>query len=59
MSLASILANLAGASAANIVGNREPVRMEDVVKNARYLLKSRAARGRAGAPLTADPTLTA
>ena len=55
LSLASILANLAGASAANIVGNREPVRMEDIVKNARSLLKSRVAKDQARAPRTAHP----
>lgn len=40
VALASILSNLAGAIAANVVGNLEPVRKEVVVKNARYLLKS-------------------
>ncbi|MEZ6188465.1 MAG: PfkB family carbohydrate kinase, partial [Planctomycetota bacterium] len=37
--LTSVLANVAGAIAANVVGNAEPVRQEVVVKNARYLLK--------------------
>lgn len=38
--IASLLGNLAGAMAANIVGNEEPINREAVVKNARYLLKS-------------------
>jgi cytidyltransferase-like protein len=38
--LTSILSNLAGAMAANIVGNESPISKEAVVKNARYLLKS-------------------
>ncbi|MCA8921014.1 MAG: adenylyltransferase/cytidyltransferase family protein [Planctomycetes bacterium] len=37
--LTSVLANVAGAIAANVVGNAEPVLQEVVVKNARYLLK--------------------
>jgi len=40
VALASVLSNLAGAFAANVVGNAEPIRREGVVKNARYLLKS-------------------
>jgi rfaE bifunctional protein kinase chain/domain/rfaE bifunctional protein nucleotidyltransferase chain/domain len=38
--LTAILANLSGAVAANIVGNKEPIRGDVIVKNARYLLKS-------------------
>ena len=41
VALASVLSNLAGAIAANTVGNAEPVRQDVVVKNARYLLKSK------------------
>ena len=38
--LTAILSNLSGAVAANIVGNKEPIRSDVIVKNARYLLKS-------------------
>jgi hypothetical protein len=38
--LTAILSNLSGAVAANIVGNKEPIRSDAIVKNARYLLKS-------------------
>lgn len=40
VALTSVLANLAGALAANIVGNQEPIRSDVVVKNAQYLFKS-------------------
>lgn len=39
VALSSILSNVSGAIAANVVGNAEPVLQEVVVKNARYLLK--------------------
>jgi sugar/nucleoside kinase (ribokinase family) len=39
--ITSVLSNLAGAMAANIVGNHESIQGEVVVKNAQYLLKSR------------------
>jgi sugar/nucleoside kinase (ribokinase family) len=39
----SVLSNLAGAMAANVVGNRESIQKEVVVKNAQYLLKARSA----------------
>jgi bifunctional ADP-heptose synthase (sugar kinase/adenylyltransferase) len=39
--ITSVLSNLAGAMAANIVGNHESIQGDVVIKNAQYLLKSR------------------
>jgi rfaE bifunctional protein nucleotidyltransferase chain/domain len=41
----SVLANLAGALAAQVVGNREALRRDAIVKNAEYLLKAGSALG--------------
>jgi cytidyltransferase-like protein len=38
--LSSVLCNVAGGMAANIIGNQEPVRADALVKGTRYLLKS-------------------
>lgn len=38
--LSSVLCNMAGGMAANIVGNQEPVRADALLKGTRYLLKS-------------------
>ncbi|MGE0229964.1 MAG: PfkB family carbohydrate kinase [Dehalococcoidia bacterium] len=38
--ITSVLSNLAGAIAANVVGNEEPISKDAVVKNARYLFKT-------------------
>jgi rfaE bifunctional protein nucleotidyltransferase chain/domain len=38
--LSSVLCNMAGGMAANIVGNKEPVRADALIKGTRYLLKS-------------------
>jgi hypothetical protein len=46
--LASVLANLAGAIAANTVGNREAISRDVVVKNAQYLFKAANAVGNDG-----------